>query len=88
METSPPSMMFRRDLSRQRLVAWNALLLRLANIHLQTGHDEFRWNLYENDKFSVASMYNALILFDVPIDKISNNKLWKLKIPLQIKVFE
>jgi hypothetical protein len=32
-------------------------------------------------------MYNALILPAVPIDKISNNKLWKLKIPLRIKVF-
>jgi hypothetical protein len=32
-------------------------------------------------------MYNALILPDVPIDKISNNKLWKLKILLWIKVF-
>jgi hypothetical protein len=32
-------------------------------------------------------MYNALILPDVPINKVSNNKLWKLKIPLQIKVF-
>jgi hypothetical protein len=59
----------------------------LANIQLQDGHDEFRWNLHENGKISVASMYNALILPDVPIDKISNNKLWKLKIPLRIKVF-
>jgi hypothetical protein len=32
-------------------------------------------------------MYNALILPDVPIDKISNDKLWKLKILLRIKVF-
>jgi hypothetical protein len=32
-------------------------------------------------------MYNALILPDVPIDKISNDKLWALKIPLRIKVF-
>jgi hypothetical protein len=87
METSPPTVAFRRDLSGQRLVAWNALLQRLANIHLQTRHDQFRWNLHENDKFSVASMYNALILPDVPIDKISNNKLWKLKILLRIKVF-
>jgi hypothetical protein len=77
---------FRRDLSEQRLVAWNALLLRLANIQLQDGHDEFRWNLHKNGKFSVAFMYNALILPDVPIDKISNDKLWKLKIPLRIKV--
>jgi hypothetical protein len=62
-------------LSGQRLVAWNALLWCLANIHLQDGHDEFRWNLHENGNFSVASIYNALILLDVPIDKVSNDKL-------------
>jgi hypothetical protein len=32
-------------------------------------------------------MYNALIQSDFPRDKISNNKLWKLKLPLYIKVF-
>jgi hypothetical protein len=80
-------MSFRRDLSGQRLVSWNALLLRLANIQLQPGHDVFRWNLHENGKFSVASMYNALIQPDLPIDKNSNNRLWKLKLPLRIKVF-
>jgi hypothetical protein len=32
-------------------------------------------------------MYNALIQPDLPIDKISNNRLWKLKLPLHIKVF-
>jgi hypothetical protein len=87
LDTSPPSVAIRRDLSGQRLVAWNALLQRLANIQLQDGHDEFRWNLHETGKFSVASMYNALILPDVPIDKISSNKLWKLKISLRLKVF-
>jgi hypothetical protein len=75
MESSPSSVTFRRDLSGQRLADWNALLLCLANIQLQDGHDEFRWNLHENEKISVASMYNALILPDVPINKISNNKL-------------
>jgi hypothetical protein len=55
METSPPTMPCRRDLFGQRLVAWNTLLQRLANIHLQNGHDQFRWNLHENGKFSVAS---------------------------------
>jgi hypothetical protein len=87
METSPPNVTFKKDLSGIRLVSWNALLQRLANIHLQTGPDEFRWNLHENGKFLFDSMYNALIQPDVPIDKISNNKIWKLKIPLQIKVF-
>jgi hypothetical protein len=75
METSPPNVAFRRDLSGQRLVSWHALLQRLANIQLQPRHDEFRWNLHENGKFSLASMYNALILPDVPIDSINNNKL-------------
>jgi hypothetical protein len=32
-------------------------------------------------------MYNALILPDMLIDKSSNDKLWKLKISLRIKVF-
>jgi hypothetical protein len=32
-------------------------------------------------------MYSALILPDVPINKLSYNKLWKLKILLRIKVF-
>jgi hypothetical protein len=75
METSPLNVVFRRDLSGQRLVSWNALLQRLANIQLQSGHDEFRWNLHENGKLTIASMYNALILPDAPINKISNNKL-------------
>jgi hypothetical protein len=75
LETSPPNMSFRRDLSGQRLVSWNPLLLHLANIQLQNGHDEFCWNLHENGKTSVAFMYNALIQPDVPIDKINNNKL-------------
>jgi hypothetical protein len=39
METSPPNVAFRKDLSDQRLVAWNALLQRLANIQLQPRHD-------------------------------------------------
>jgi hypothetical protein len=30
----PPSVAFRRDFSGQRLIAWNALLLCLANIQL------------------------------------------------------
>jgi hypothetical protein len=41
MESSPPNVSFRRDLSGQRLVSWNALQQRLANIQLQSGHDEF-----------------------------------------------
>jgi hypothetical protein len=87
METSPPNVAFRRDLSGQRLVFWHVLLQRLANIQLQPGYDKFHWNLHENGKFSVASMHNALILPNVPIDSVNSKKLWKLKILLRIKVF-
>jgi hypothetical protein len=84
MESSPPNMTFRRDLSGHRLVYWKALLHHLANVQLQDGSDELYWNLHENGKFSVDSMYNVLIQ-DIPLD--NNKKIYKLKIPLKIKVF-
>jgi hypothetical protein len=61
MVTSPPDGTFRRDLYGPRLVAWNALLQRLDSIHLSTGPDEFRWNLHPSGKFSVGSLYKAII---------------------------
>jgi hypothetical protein len=61
------------------------VIQRLANIQLTTRTDIFRWNLYENGKFSVAFIYNALILPDAPV--YDNKKIWKIKIPLKNKVF-
>ncbi|KAK1654004.1 hypothetical protein QYE76_071809 [Lolium multiflorum] len=52
METSPPSMTFKRDLVGPRLAAWNELLQRLASIQLVQGTDEFRWSLTKNGVFS------------------------------------
>jgi hypothetical protein len=85
MATSPPDVTFRRDLIGQWLVAWNALLQRLATVELLPGTDEFRWNLVKNGEFSVDSMYNALIHLDIPVD--SNKMIWKMKISLKTKVF-
>jgi hypothetical protein len=65
--SNPPNVTFRRTLFGPRLVNWEALLQRLANIQLTTGKDIFRWNLHENRKFSRDSMYNALILPDIPV---------------------
>jgi hypothetical protein len=82
--TSPLNLSSRRDLIRPKLVAWNALLPRLANVVLSDEQDEFRWNLVSNDQFSVKSHYLALIHVDVPnLNKI----LWKLKAPLKINFF-
>jgi hypothetical protein len=85
MATSPPTVTFRRDLIGPRLLACNALLLRLESIQLSEGQDEFRWNLQSNGKFSVSSLYNAIIQPEIPVDK--NKKIWKMKIPLKIKIF-
>jgi hypothetical protein len=85
LESNPLNMMFRRNLYGPRLVSWEALLQRLANIHLTDMKDEFHWNLLGNGKFSVASMYNALILTDLPV--LDNKKIWKMKIPLKNKIY-
>jgi hypothetical protein len=77
--------MFRRTLFDPRLANWEALLQHLANIQLTPGKDIFQWNLHESGKFSMASMFNALILPDVPV--YDNKKIWKIKIPLKNKVF-
>jgi hypothetical protein len=74
---------FRRNLYGPRLVSLKDLLQRLDNVHLTNGKDEFHWNLHENGKFSVASMYNALILTDLPV--LDNKKIWKMEIPLKNK---
>jgi hypothetical protein len=85
METSPPSVTFRRDLNGPRLNSWNELMQRLASVQLRQGTDEFRWNLTKNGVFSVGSMYSALI---EPIQPVPNYKsIWKMKIPLKTKVF-
>jgi hypothetical protein len=85
MATSPLDVTFRRYLLGPRLVAWNALLQRLATVQLSPKPDEFWWNLHKNGEFSVDSMYNALIHLDVPVD--NNKMIWKMKIPLKTKVF-
>jgi hypothetical protein len=85
LENFPPNVTFRRTLLGVRLVSWNSLLLRLQAIQLLPGPDIFRWNLSENGIFSVNSMYKALMVPPAPID--NHRKIWKMKIPLKIKVF-
>jgi hypothetical protein len=85
MQCSPPNVTFRRDLFGPRLASWNSLVARLSSVQLTQGPDEFRWNLCANGKFSVDSMYRALVHSDVPVD--DNKKIWQMKIPLKIKVF-
>jgi hypothetical protein len=83
LEDFPPNVDFRRSLIGLRQTSWQELLQRLELVQLTQGPDEFRWNLTGNGSFSVASMYNALIQPELPVD--NNSKIWKIKIPLRTK---
>ena len=85
LESNPPNVSFRRSIFGPRQASLNDLLQRLASVQLTQGADVFRWNLNVNGKFSVSSMYNALIQPEFPVD--NNKKIWKMKIPLRTKVF-
>jgi hypothetical protein len=53
-------------------------------MHLNEQPDVFRWSLKTDDHFFVSSMYQALLDSNI----VSHNSyLWKIKIPLEIKVF-
>ena len=78
-----PDISFRRTISGPRLNAWNDLLTRLEAVQLSAESDIFKWNLHLNGRFSVKSMYDALVHNEEPID---NRKLWKLKIPLKVNM--
>jgi hypothetical protein len=77
IETPSPNVTFRRELLGCKLLAWNALLQCLDNVQLLPGVDEFLWNLHMNGKFSVDSMYKAMLLPEVPVE--INNKIKALK---------
>ena len=78
-------MSFRRDLLGTRLASWQALQKRLAQIHLLPRRDQFSWNLLNNEKFLVESIYNALVHSDMPV--LNNKHLLKIKVPLKTKIF-
>jgi len=57
---------------------------RVANIQLGDNKDIGIWQLYKSGQFSVRSMYSALLEVRV---LLINKPVWKLKIPLKVKVF-
>jgi hypothetical protein len=59
--TRPLNITFRRSLVAENLYSWHHLILRLAHIHLRERADIFRWPLKYDEKFSVSSMYQALL---------------------------
>jgi hypothetical protein len=83
-ETIPLNISFRRALVGHNLVSWHSLVSRLVNIQLTNEKDVLKWNLTSSGLFSVKSMYGALL--NNP-QVFYNKALWKLKVPLKIKIF-
>jgi hypothetical protein len=82
--TRPLNISFRRSLVDANLQSWHNLVLRIADIQLTDQTDIFRWSLNSSGQFSVSSMYQAMLDSDIIPHNIF---LWKLKIPLKVKVF-
>jgi hypothetical protein len=75
---------FRQTIIGDKLTEWNKMTTKIAKARLSSKADSFVWNLHSNGKFSVASMYNAMLVqANYPLLK----PLWKMKIPLKIKIF-
>jgi hypothetical protein len=75
---------FRRGLEGRNLTAWHNLVALLTNVYLDEARDIFTWDIHQNEKFSIRSMYNTLISNG---SVIREKARWNSKIPLKIKVF-
>ena len=75
---------FRRALVGNKWDMWSYLCIRLMDINFTDVPDIFHWNLTQNGTFTVKSMYEDLMNGHT---KYLQKYLWKLKMPLKIKVF-
>jgi hypothetical protein len=80
----PLNVTFRRQLTGNNIVLWHNLINRIMEVRLNNNADLFYWNLHQHGKFSVHSMYLALINNGTVI---RNYIIWRLKISLKIKIF-
>jgi hypothetical protein len=82
--TIPLNISFRRALVDNKLIEWLNLVARILNVQLVEGSDYFKWSLTKSGLFSLCSMYLYLIDTQPPF---VHRKIWKIKIPLKIKIF-
>jgi hypothetical protein len=75
---------FRRTLTENRWTLWLQLAQRLMFIQLNGEKDTFVWGLTSSGQFTVKSMYLDMLDDDT---KYLKKYIWKMKVPLKIKVF-
>ena len=84
LATRPLNLFFRRGLVDNKLVEWLNLVAQIAHVDLVDGLDNFRWNLTKSGLFIVRTFYLYFIDRHPPF---THKLIWKLKVPLKIKIF-
>jgi hypothetical protein len=84
LSTMPLIVSFRRFLTENNLMLWNNLVRRIMYMQLNDQKDVFIWNLHQHGQFTVHSLYLTLINNGT---SHMNKQLWRLKVPLKIKIF-
>jgi hypothetical protein len=84
LETIPLNVSFRRAIVGKNLEDWYVIVWKVANVNLTSHLDQFIWKTNKEGLFTVNSMYK-LLMFDEVIPRKS--LIWKLRIPLKIKIF-
>jgi hypothetical protein len=74
---------FRRFLVGVYLQEWHKVVAMVADVQLTNQRNRFVWGLHQNGLFLFKSMYKALLGSEVTP---YNTLIWKLKLPLKIKV--
>jgi hypothetical protein len=74
----------RRALVDDKLREWLEMIGKINNVTLYQGMDMFIWDLNTTRTFSVRSVYLHLLNQHAPF---RHKFIWKLKIPLKIKIF-
>ena len=77
---NPLNIQFRRYFTGQNWESWKRLVGRLMRVNLSNEKEQCVWNLMDNGSFMVQFMYMDYMHGHTPY-------LWKLKVPLKIKVF-
>jgi hypothetical protein len=81
---TPLNISFRRVLNSNKWSLWFQLCRKLMMVHLNEEKDLFVWNFTPNGLFTIKSMYEDLMSDHTPFLR---KYLWKVKIPLKIKIF-
>jgi hypothetical protein len=84
LATSPLNISFRRALVDNKLREWLNLVAKISHVQLVEGSDYFKWSLTKSGLYNVRSLYCHLIDTHPPF---RHGRIWKMKIPLKIKIF-